>query len=180
MGYIYSTGHGAPKNLNLAVQWWRKAAEQNLAEAQNALGQFYFLNEGGGNLNTNCVEAAKWFRKAALQGNAFAMNNLGVMYDYGRGVPRNWSEAAKWYRKAAELGDASAQGSLGVMYLDGRGVTNDLVQAYAWFVLSAEKGNGIGRNYFYDFQRRQLLTTNQLAEAQMMVEAYRDRHVGQP
>ncbi|HEX5398762.1 MAG TPA: tetratricopeptide repeat protein, partial [Verrucomicrobiae bacterium] len=89
---------------------------------------------------------------------------------------RNWPEAARWYRKGAELGDASAQGNLGTLYLDGRGVTNDLVQAYVWFKLAAEKGNGTGRMYLWEFAQRQLLNTNQLAQADQMINAFQTSH----
>ena len=106
------------------------------------------------------------------------MNNLGVMYDFGRGAPKDWTEAAKWYREAAEQGNAPAQANLGVLYLDGRGVTNDLVQAYVWFKLSARHGNGIGRKYLMDYEDNQLLKTNQLAQADRIIEAYQD-HIAQ-
>jgi TPR repeat protein len=31
------------------------------------------------------------------------------MYEYGRGVPKDYGEALRWYRKAAEKGMAPAQ-----------------------------------------------------------------------
>ena len=31
------------------------------------------------------------------------------MYEYGRGVPKEYGEALRWYRKAAENGMAPAQ-----------------------------------------------------------------------
>ncbi len=50
------------------------------------------------------------------QGDADAQNNLGVMYDEGRGVPKDDKEVARWYRKTAEQGQADAQFNLGLMY----------------------------------------------------------------
>ena len=44
----------------------------------------------------------KWFRKSAEQGHAGAQSNLGVLYDYGRGVTRDYKEAVEWFRKSAE------------------------------------------------------------------------------
>ena len=41
----------------------------------------------------------------AEKGNAPAQFNLGLMYDNGRGVPKDEAEAVKWYRKAADQGD---------------------------------------------------------------------------
>ncbi len=50
------------------------------------------------------------------RGDATAQNNLGVMYNNGRGVPRDDKTAVKWWTLAAEQGDASAQHNLGFMY----------------------------------------------------------------
>ena len=173
MGYIYSTGRGVTNDLNEAVKWWQTAADQNLAEAQNALGQFYF--QQGSTNPVEYAEALRWLHKAADQGDVQAMNNLGVMYEFGLGVKRSWTDAAKWYSRAAEQGLAPAQANLGVLYLDGRGVTKDLIKAYVMFRLSAEKGNGVGRKYLTDFDENQLLTTNQQAEAERIIADFHNR-----
>ncbi|KAF9343093.1 hypothetical protein BGX26_006274, partial [Mortierella sp. AD094] len=54
-------------------------------------------------------KAMEWYLKAANQGNAVALNNLGEMYQYGKGVPQDYSKAMEWYLKAAKQGHASAQ-----------------------------------------------------------------------
>src|SRR5262245_50685230 len=59
--------------------------------------------------------ALRLLRPLADQGDAFAQLNLGVMYDNGRGVPRNYAEAAKWFRLAADQGLANAQLNLALM-----------------------------------------------------------------
>ena len=52
----------------------------------------------------------------AEHGNANAQTGLGVMYEKGKGVPRNYKTAVKWHRLAAEQGLAPAQYNLGLMY----------------------------------------------------------------
>jgi tetratricopeptide (TPR) repeat protein len=103
-----------------------KHAEQGNANAQNLVGEMYFLGKG---VKQDYQEAAKWYRKAAEQGDANAQYNLGFMYKNGQGVKQDYQEAAKWYRKAAkwyrkaaEQGDANAQYNLGFMYENGQGV----------------------------------------------------------
>lgn len=59
------------------MNWYRKAAELGLADAQAKLGLMYFQGIG---VDRDAREALRWFRKAAEQGNAGAQNNLGVMY----------------------------------------------------------------------------------------------------
>jgi len=55
------------------VKWYRKAAEQGYARAQNNLGNLYYNGEG---VAKDEVEAVKWFRKAAEQGHADAKERL--------------------------------------------------------------------------------------------------------
>jgi len=75
-----------------------------------------------------------------LAGYAPAQSNLDVIYDRGRGVPRNDAKAVQWYRKSAEQGDAEAQFNLGVMYDKGRGVPQDDAKAVKWYRRSAKQG----------------------------------------
>lgn len=115
----------------LAEEWFRKAAEQGLADAQFKLGVAY--SEG--------AESVKWLSKAAEQGNSDAQFNLGVVFANGQGVAQDHSVAAKWFRKAADQGNADAQWNLGGLYRDGLGVTQDYDQALKLFLKSAEQGN---------------------------------------
>jgi TPR repeat protein len=46
--------------------------------------------------------AFKEYRQLAEQGDARAQLNLGLMYQTGKGVPKNDREALKWYFKATE------------------------------------------------------------------------------
>ena len=57
------------------MKWWRKAAEQDLPDAQNNLGARYADGQG---VAKDAVEAVKWFRKAAAQNDPEAQFNLGV------------------------------------------------------------------------------------------------------
>ena len=137
---IFQKGKVAYDNKNYAeaVKWYRKAAEQGHAEAQNNLGECYYYGNG---VEKNYKEAAKWYRKAAEQGDAYAQCNLGYCYEYGRGVEKNYTEAVKWYRKAAEQGYAKAQYNLGVRYFDGRGVEKNYTEAVKWYRKATEQGH---------------------------------------
>ncbi len=46
--------------------------------------------------------ALREWKPLAGQGNAEAQSNLDVMYDNGRGVPKDFKTAVKWYRLAVE------------------------------------------------------------------------------
>ena len=112
----YYFGHGVQRDYAEALKWFRKAADQGDADAQNGLGLMY--REGHG-VQQDYAEALKWFRKAADQGNANAQFKLGAMYEMGVGVPPNLTEALKWLRKAAEQDEVVAQSFVGTIYANG-------------------------------------------------------------
>ncbi len=96
----YSFGNGVPKNDELAVLLYHRAAEQGHAEAQSILGGRYA--EGRGVLRDDGA-AASWFRKAAEQGYAPAQECLGIMYATGQGVPKNYETAIRPPNKGCEV-----------------------------------------------------------------------------
>lgn len=128
---------GIEKNLEEAVKWYRKAAEQGYAPAQDSLGDCHHFGHG---VDVDYVEAVKWYRKAAEQGYRFAQFSLGMCYHFGHGVDEDDIEAVKWYRKAAEQGFDYAQFWLGKCYYFGYGVDIDYIEAVKWYRKAAEQG----------------------------------------
>lgn len=86
------------KDVGKGVAWLKTAANQNLADAQNALGVLY---ADGSVVPVNTKEAVIWYQRAAEQGHAIAQANLAHMYRFGRGVKRELVTAYKWYWIAA-------------------------------------------------------------------------------
>jgi tetratricopeptide (TPR) repeat protein len=146
----------ADRNYAKAVMWYKKAAEQGDAEAQDWLGDCYLSGEG---VAQDEAQAVKWYRKAAEQGNTEAQISLGGCY-LGK------AEAVKWYRKAAEQGDAFAQFMLGTCYNNGYGVPKDDVVAYMWYNLSAAKGDDCAAKCREELGSK--MTPEQIAEAQRL------------
>lgn len=79
-------------------------------------------------------------RASAEQGNAEAQFSLGLLYEHGRGVPKDKQEAVRWYRRAAMQADTFAQNALGDNYWEGTGVPKDDREAVRWWQLAADKG----------------------------------------
>lgn len=67
LGYMYATGEGAAKDSATAVEWFRKAANQEYGIAQFSLGWMYTNGEG---VPANAALAHEWFQKAAAHGYA--------------------------------------------------------------------------------------------------------------
>ena len=126
-----------PQDYAQAAKWYRAAAEQGLADAQNDLGKMYLKGKG---VTQDHAEAMKWRRLAAERGHVGAQYWLGAKYHHSIGVPQDDAEAVKWYRLAADQGDAMAQEALGDLYRQGKGVPRDYAEAVRLYRLSAEQG----------------------------------------
>lgn len=124
------------KNNTPSLTDIRKAAEQGDADAQNRLGDMYYL---GKDVPQDEAEAVKWFCKGAVRGDSVAQKKLGDCLYNGEGIEEDKAEAAKWYRKAADLGYNSARISLGDCYFNGAGVEEDKTEAAKWYKKSLER-----------------------------------------
>ena len=101
-------GQGVSKNPKEAVKWFRKSAEQGLAQAQLNLGTMYASGRG---VPQNSPEAVRWWRNAAEQGEAHAQCLLGAAYASGQGIPRDDVEAYFWLNLGAAALDDNARSS---------------------------------------------------------------------
>jgi TPR repeat protein len=87
------------------VSWYRKAAEQGHANAQNNIGFMYGAGRG---VPQNYSTAVSWYRKAAEQGYGLGQQNLAAMYFTGQGVAQDYVQAHMWWNLSAAQGDANA------------------------------------------------------------------------
>ena len=104
--YILGVSSAHAMDHKEAVKWYRLAAEQGHAKAQNALGAAYSFGQEG--VSQNHEEARKWYRRAAEQGHDDAQYNLGVVYETGEGVSIDYQEAHVWFSVAAANGNTEA------------------------------------------------------------------------
>jgi hypothetical protein len=86
-----------------------KLAEQGNAEAQEKLGEIYWLGRG---VPRDYAKAFEWYKKASEQGRSDSEWWLGNMYYKGQGVAKNISKAVEWYKKAQKHGSREAKSSL--------------------------------------------------------------------
>lgn len=106
-------GHGAAQHLIAVVQndeavikQIQVTADQGDAESQYILGWRYFV---GKHVPQDFKTAELWFRKASKQSQHTALRYMGLMFEEGKGMPKDVNEALKWYHLAAELGNGDAQ-----------------------------------------------------------------------
>jgi len=139
LALCYRRGLGVPKDIEAALGWFLKSAEQGNAAAQFSLGYIYL--SFASLMPEYKKDAAKWHLMAAEQGHADAQFWIGQSYKNGDGVIKNEAEAAKWYRKSAEQGNKIAQICLGACYVKGEGVVKDKTEALKWFDRAAAQGD---------------------------------------
>lgn len=127
----YDNGTGAPRDRGEAMRWYRAAAEQGDAEAQNSVGSVLQADK-------DYPGARAWYQKAADQAHPLALNNLAYLYDLGLGVPQDRQRALALYTQAANLGWAESMWNLANMYGAGQVGMVDLPTACVW-TLRADK-----------------------------------------
>jgi TPR repeat protein len=143
LAYLYATGRGVSKDMDLATQWYRKAAEQGFVQAQRELARRYRTGAG---VKKDEAEAANWYRKAADQGDAESQKCLALLYEHGQGVQKDIKEAGRWLQKAAEQGNPLAQYDLGSFYTHGRLGEPDYREAIKWYRKAADAGLAEAQN----------------------------------
>ena len=131
LGSCHMHGWGVDRDMKLAVEWWRKAAELGNAYANDCLG--YCYSTGQGDLPKDIEQAFAHYMKAAEGEYAGAYFTLGLCYSEGNGVVQNDEKAFLWFKKAAENNNPMAWIELAKCYYAGRGVSVDYDRAVEWY-----------------------------------------------
>lgn len=131
-GWCYLQGNGTEKNIPLADEWLKKAAENGWqwAWAFNQLAHIF----GADDENKNYEKAFYWYKKGAEAGDVNCMSNVGGWcYRFGNGTEKNIPLAIKWLEKAAEQNDIWSMNRLTEIYGEEEGFINH-EQAAKWFL----------------------------------------------
>lgn len=109
LGKYYLTGafgHAFPQDYRVAMDWFRRAANHGVAEAEYEVGVRYERNEGVDAPDMGLAIVS--YLKAAEMGFAPAQQRIAQAYLYGQGVNQNLREARRWFAAAAAQGVAEA------------------------------------------------------------------------
>jgi len=103
LAQAYKLGRGVPVDLILAQQWFRRAALQGHALAEDNYGLSLFQNG-------DHPAALPWLQKSAARGEPRAQLVLGTMMFNGDSVEKDWVKAYAWVSRSAAAGlDKAAQ-----------------------------------------------------------------------
>ena len=170
LGARYADGRNVARDPRRAIEWFTKAASQNLAPAAYRLGSLY---ERGTGTDRDLAKARSWYMKAADAGNIRAMHNIAVLSAEGVDGKPDYAAASSWFRKASEYGVRDSQYNLAILYARGLGVEQSLSLSWAWFGIAAAQGDTDAAKKQDDVGAR--LDTKQMADAKAFVAAFRPK-----
>lgn len=110
LGWMYSEGIGTEPDRDVALFWFKKAAQKGSAEGMFYCGRLLEEFE-------KYDEAFEYIRLGAVRNYAPALCRLGLMYSIGRGVTENKDFAVQYLRRAAEQGNVFAKRELAVQLI---------------------------------------------------------------
>lgn len=139
LGEMSENGMGGEKDLESALESYRKAAEKDVPEALFKLGTFH--QEGLGGLEKSKETAIEYYRRGAKLGHGISMFNLSVLIDKEEKSKDLADEVIGLLFGAAASGLVEAEYKIGTSYLNGNGVQKDFVAAAAWFDRAARAGH---------------------------------------
>ncbi len=139
LGKLFERGGGAVRqDFAQAARWYRSAAAQGVAAAQNNLALMHAQGRG---TPRDVGKAIELWLQAARQNHPMAQYNLGLAYFRGEGVEKDERQAAGWFRRAADAGLSDAQYAMGQMNRLGLVLPKDQGVALAWYQLASSQGH---------------------------------------
>jgi len=138
--YFYNGKLPEGKNQEKSLEYLRRAADQDDAEACFLISQFY---QNGTVVAKDLVASTAWLRIGAGRGHIPSANELGLRLLAGIGIWQSSTEAAEWFLRAANAGMPAARVNLSEMLMYGVGVRRDPIKAMA-LLESAAKANHAG------------------------------------
>lgn len=108
MGQAYKFGRGVPMDLNIASDWFRKAAEKGHLQAADNYGLILFQNG-------QRKEALPWLESSAARGESRAQYIMGTAYFNGDLVEKDWVRAYALMTRASSSGLPQASKNLAAM-----------------------------------------------------------------
>ena len=134
-------GSGVAADPAAAVEWYRKAAAQNVPVAYYELAVCYEYGQG---VTPNLDEAIAWYQKALDGGIGEAQGALwrvSVVKANDLFAHQRYREAVEILKKAAEEGYAEAQACYAACLMNASGVNPDPFAAVEWYRKAAAQQN---------------------------------------
>lgn len=136
-GDCFAHGMDRARENELALRWYRPAADSGIAFSLCQAGQAYIA----GDLVAKDVAKGLALCTSAAQAESTAtMMKLAGCYGEGAAIIQNLRTARFWYAQAAQRRNQEAQYWRGIMLSEGQGGNADIPQARSWLELDAAEG----------------------------------------
>jgi len=142
LGECYFYGVAADKNVERAIENYKKSADSGFPPALFDLGTLY---EKGVVVPKDFTIAVDYLQRAADFGYAPAQNSLGALYAKGIGLVKDQQIALNYFKMAADQNHPIALYNLGIFYETGKVVTKDLPTAVNYYTMSADRGHPLAQ-----------------------------------
>ena len=136
MAELLTEGKGTPKNLELAVEFYKHLADIPILDS---LAKMHYVKAKLFEERRDYEKAFYEMREAVDAGYLKAMVDLGSYYETGKGVSVNYDKAVECYNAAYKDGIPAAAYRLG---LYSKNICNDEANAKAWFQLFNQMKKG--------------------------------------
>lgn len=130
----YLNGKGTDRNLQEALRWYIKSADNGEISSLLWCGYTYYLL-------ADYAKALEYFYQSAKYDDINALFFIGHFHQHGLACEKSEKEAFKWHLKAAEKGQDSSQEYVGIAYYEGRGVEINYHAAVRWLMAAKESGS---------------------------------------
>ena len=127
LGQRYLDGDGVEQNIEVASDWWLKAAMKGHVPASHDLGIYYYFTKH------DIDNGLKWLKLSASADYARSLHVLGDIYINGWGVESDTDKGLEYLTKAAEQNHEESQLRLAGLYHDGVSVDQNFEKARYWF-----------------------------------------------
>lgn len=135
---IYQYGKGVDADINKAIFWLEKAAQQKDEQSILTLAGLY--NFGLSGIEIDYSKAVFWWSKGAEIESTPAQSFLGNAYFFGRGVEKDITKGIEYWTIAAKKEQYVAQFYLAEINFYGNGTKKDYSKAFYWYKKSTENG----------------------------------------
>lgn len=109
LGKVFEYGQlNRPKNIGVALSWYKKAAENGHTDSQIAMSAFYYTGYRG-LVEKNIELSLFWAKKAALKGDHQSAFTVAEFIENGIGGQKNIFLALYWYNISFHIGNKKAE-----------------------------------------------------------------------
>lgn len=171
LGLILSRGVIAHSDVQRSYEYFKKAADMNISEANIQIAKMIIRNELSG---YKIADAHHFLQIAAQNGSAEANYQLGILTQNGYGVEPNSDAAANYYRLAAQGGHKEAQFQYGMMLQKGYDIQKNIKEAAELYKQSADKGDKNALNQYALMLKEGIGVDKNIKEAAKMFKTAAD------